>query len=172
MKKRSYTHKFTTGFFLVALVGLSIWFVRWRMQVRSGAPPPGHLVAVWDTSTSVPRNCDALVATGKSALTSVNVEKGSRFALITTGSTASQFEPVLALDIEIPGKGGSIYSGTKAGTIPEAFFNQVQQACREFGSADGSSIFRAVEIAIEHVRTFGCTDNSNCRLVISTDLEE
>lgn len=170
MKTKNRNSKFTTALFVVGFLAFAVWFVRWRFQARSEAPPPGHLAAVLDTSTSVPRNCDGLVATVKAELDDINVDKGSRFALITTGSTASQYEPVLALDIEIPRKTGLSVTGARKGR--DEFYGQIKRACEGLTTADGSSIFRAAEIAIEHVRTFGCADKSDCRLIISSDLEE
>lgn len=171
-KKKNFKQKLTTALLLIGLLACSALFVAWRIQRRSEARPPGHLAAVWDTSTSVPRNCDALVETVRAELNDVNVVKGSRFALITTGSTAGQFEPRLVLDTEITRKDGSIFKGSSAGKISEEFFDNVKRACREFGTADGSSIYRATQIGLEHVRTFGCPSASDCRLIIASDLEE
>lgn len=170
MKKKNHMRTITTALFLVGLLVGSVLFVGWRFQVRNQAPPPGHLAAVVDTSTSVPRNCDALVATVKAELGNLNITKGSHFALITTGSSASKFEPVLALDTEIPRN--TIFGGANGGNTREEFFGQIKHACEQFSAADGSSIFRAAEIGIEHMRTFGCADASNCHLIISSDLEE
>jgi hypothetical protein len=157
---------------LLTLAAASAVFVMWRIQARSEAAPPGHLGLVWDTSTSVPRNCDALVATVRSAIDRLHVAKGSRFALITTGSTASRYEPVLALETDIPSGGRNIFGGVGAGKTREEFYGEVKRACEAFGPADGSSIFRAAEIAIDHVRGFGCADASDCHVIVSTDLEE
>lgn len=168
MSKKS-RRQVTSFIILLTLGALAVLFVRWRLQVKSEAPPPGQLALAWDTSTSVPRNCDALVATAQAGVNNLHIAEGSRFALITTGSSASRYEPVLALDIEIPRNKRNTFGG---GKTRDEFFDKIKRACQEFGPADGSSIFRATEIAIAHVRSRGCASASDCQVIVSTDLEE
>lgn len=144
----------------------AVWYlISARITAMRSAPPPAHLAMVIDNSTSQSLQCEALPAIALDALSDMPLGKHSRFSVFTLGSPASSYEPVMALDTAAPRKGGSMYGGS--------FKDELKRACGGFSQVDASSIFRAVQVALDHLRGEGCGASlPSCKLLVESDGEE
>ena len=166
--------KKTTVFVLLAVAMASGLFLWSRLQTISEASKEpvavDQLAVVWDTSPSVPLNCGGLLGVAENAIKAMHIGKGSRLALITTGGVSTSFEPHLVLQTTIPRQGRA--GVLKSGQAQQAFRDEILKACHSFRPAEGSAIFRSVEIALAHLSGMGCGAPNTCALIVSTDLEE
>jgi len=120
---------------------------------------------VIDNSASQNLNCEALPVIALDALSGMHIGKRSRISIFTLGSPVSSWEPVKAIDMAAPRKGGSMFGGS--------FTDELKKACAGFAQVDSSSIFRALQVAVEHLRGEGCGEAGvPCKLVIESDGEE
>ena len=147
-------------------------FLYWRKTVEP--PTPVQIAMVWDTSPSVDSTltCAAMVSMAKERLADqdISVTKKSRLAVVVTGGYASSFEPRLILDAPIPRKSRTALAAGKQEQSREQFFSMIRTTCNTLPRAEGSAIYRSVQMALEHLRGLGCgSERANCFLQVASD---
>lgn len=146
---------------LLALVAIGLWFLMTsHAAAMRNAPAAEHLAMVFDNSISQKLACETLPATVLAGLSGMSIRKGSRVTIFTLGSPASSWEPVKVLDMAAPRKGGMMFGGG-------SFEGELQRACAGITQVSASSIYRAVEVALDHLRGEG-----GGKLIIESDGEE
>lgn len=144
-------------------------FFKHRQDVLANMPRASSLAVVVDVSPSMTQTCDALVATVKAEMRTMNIRKDSRFFLITTGDAASSYFPRPKLDTTLPQKATGPYSD---GKTPEDFEAELREACSHFAATESSPIFGAINLMLDQLRATGCDAAARCKIVALTDLIE
>lgn len=126
--------------------------------------PQHHAAAIIDNSDSVFERiaCDALPKSVIGEMKGIEYGEGSQFSLYSLGRQESSFEPVPTLETLLPPPGGE-------GIFSQGNFDgDVVSACKTITQVGRSSIFRAVEVTLAHLRGL----NAPATLVVQTDLAE
>jgi hypothetical protein len=144
---------------LVAMFAVAALIWSRRNVIGVPAAQGSDLALIVDNSTSQNVDCDEVAALAGSGLDELTIGKSSHLFVYTLGTDENAYEPMPRLDIPLErGSGGK----RKA-------MRQVAKACSSFGTVDSSSIFRAVEVALDQLQTRGL---SGSRLILRSDLGE
>lgn len=159
-------------FAAVILALFGAWIYAVKLDAVQNPKPSDDLVVVIDTSSSASNlGCPAVTAKVQDLLSdpAFHIGKDSKFALIHLQGSANSYEAGLAMDVSIP-KLRSGLIGAKTGM--KQFASTLQAQCAKLPQANGSAIFRSVEIALDYMKARGCGKTHACALqVISDGLE-
>lgn len=155
---------------MAALVigGFAYWIKQHKEDLAARAKP-GDVVDVLDTSSSAEKlSCDAVVAKLREKLADKDFRsaRDSRYALIALSGYSTAFEAQLAVELPIPRRGSGPFG--KKGNL-EGFLNQVREGCSRARQAEGSAIFRSIQIAVNYMKSRNCGLNRTCELSIFSD---
>ena len=158
--------KYAIAFFATAALAAGVW------DFLHGTQAP-HAAKIIDTSSSVIRNCDAVVADGKS-IAREKLRAGSKLSLLSIGRSAAEPAAALLFDKEPPappevilGQDEQAFAKAQA-----AYFTEVRNACLSAPASRYSPVLRLVKDAIAHLRSKGCAPGGECFVEGQTDLED
>lgn len=153
--------------FMVVLGGLG-YLLYARMHRAVPPMKPAHLALIVDNSISQHVDCASMPALVKAMPRGMQLGNGSTVSVFTLGSKEkSSFEPVQQLPPTPIGGGGSNFG-------KHDLEERVRSVCAHFGEVPKSSIYRAVRVVLDHLKTLGCGSPNTppCRLWLRSDMDE
>ncbi len=154
---------------LIGAVTIGFGFWRWRVGGKTHA---AHSVEVWDRSESIATGCDCVVSAARRALQSPYLGRGATLTVIGTGDASSASEPIVVARYEVPVNRRALEGRTAAVDRREELLDDLKKKCENVGRTKASPIYLALKRAADELRAAGCDDNSNCFVLVQTDLEE
>jgi hypothetical protein len=153
---------------LLLVVVLFASFIYWRKGETEEREEAGDLFVNWDTSSSTQSlGCDAMARKVRERLFDPSFRTGrkSRYFLIVTGGFSSSLEPRLVIDLPLPRRTGLGVGGKRK---IEEFVKTIATECSKFPRAEGSAIFRSLQITLQHMKARNC-DRRECELLLGSD---
>lgn len=149
---------------LAVCLALAAAAIGYRIRTRWGdiqAPSAQgtSLSVLIDNSASQTVDCAEITELVRAGLGGIEVGKSSHLTLYTLGSQETSYEPIPRLNIRLERGPSGIRKATRKTT----------SACTGIPTVSGSSIFRAVQVALDQLQSGG---GKGSRLWVRTDLDE
>lgn len=154
---------------LIGAVTIGFGFWRWKVGGRTRS---AHGVVMWDRSESAAQGCDCVVAAAMRAMESPYLGKGSTLTIMATGDASSAGEPIIVASYEVPFNRRVLEGRNAASDRRETLLEDLKTKCAKLGRTKTSPIYLGIKRTVEQLRAVGCDFNSNCSLIVQTDLEE
>jgi hypothetical protein len=154
----------------VLLSGASLAFVGWRVHAMRAPSPQFSILE--DFSLSHAHGCDSLVELATQVLNSNQATQDSTLTVLALGDQATADEPRLMARYSIPRRQRVLETENDEAQQQRAVLGDIRNRCRGFGRTTVSPIFLGVKEAVADLRAHGCRPNSQCQLLVDTDLED
>ncbi|MFN9299313.1 MAG: type IV secretory system conjugative DNA transfer family protein [Acidobacteriota bacterium] len=133
-----------------------------------------HMVTVIDVSDSFPRDCEVEAELAQAAMERPQGLRVATFSLMRTGDVQTSFEPQLILSKDVPAAPTQtpLSGAKKASLVRQQYLASVRAACAALPLTKQSPLVRAVRRALEHLRSRQCGPQSDCVMVVHSDLQD
>lgn len=153
-------------FFVVGVSG----FLGWLFYTPAKA---NHRAVLGDFSFSfVGDRCGEMVKLSEQELKKATTNDKTKLAAFLTGDQQTANEPRNLGSFDVPFTVKLTESNSFVTDKQSTILGEIKTKCEQLSPVQISSIFLAFKRGIEHLRSLGCDDKSNCEILAQTDLQE
>ena len=157
-------------FAVLASLGVTA-FTLWRVHAMNTATID-HFAILYDPSISFTGGCESAVGSAEELLHVSRVSGRSKLTLLVLGDRTSANEPRQVGRYAFPVSRKVIEGQESAEREQATLLQEISDTCNSVGRTSISPIFMGVRQAVADLRAEGCTEASQCELIVDSDLEE
>jgi len=145
-------------------------FIFWR---HGQAPKKAmHSVIIHDNSGSTADDPDAVIGLAERVLNQPKVTRGTTLTIMGVGDERNGNEPTFIAKYDVPYSRRALEGKGKVPRQKSDIRSDLTSRLEKLSRTNHSPIFIAVKRAVEQLRAYGCSSDSDCSVFIRTDGEE